>query len=227
MMRTAVFRLCGQSSGRTERRLPPSRTRASGRQVRFDPTKSLSLSEASIHSSAFDFFRPEAIERPAIRKVAQRPCASAETAGLSPGRSLETRRDGRLTASTISTRRFCGSRTPSAVCTSGWVSPLPTTEIAGRRHAVAHQRVLDRVGAAQRQRHVVVLRTRRVGVAGRRDAGTAALVLIGLRHLADASCSACCRQVRAIPVEEHHERRRGGPAPAAAAAAQPSGWPNL
>ena len=31
---------------------------------------------------------------------------------------------------TISTRRFCGSRTPSAVGTSGWLSPLPTTEIA-------------------------------------------------------------------------------------------------
>src|SRR5881394_1121661 len=31
---------------------------------------------------------------------------------------------------TISTRRFCGSRTPSAVGTSGWLSPRPTTAIA-------------------------------------------------------------------------------------------------
>ena len=31
---------------------------------------------------------------------------------------------------TISTRRFCGSRTPSPVCTSRPCSPRPTTEIA-------------------------------------------------------------------------------------------------
>ena len=33
---------------------------------------------------------------------------------------------------TISTRRFCGSRTPSPVCTSKPCSPRPITEIAGR-----------------------------------------------------------------------------------------------
>src|SRR6266851_8169779 len=52
------------------------------------------------------------------------------------------------------------------------------------RHAVADEGVLDRVGATQRQRHVVGFRTRRVGVAGRRDAG-AALGLEGIGRLLD------------------------------------------
>ncbi len=74
------------------------------------------------------------------------------------------------------------------------------------RHAVAHQSVLDRVGATQRQRHVVGFRTRRVGVAGRRDAG-ATLRLEGVGRLLDRR-QRLGRQVRAVPVEEHHERRR-------------------
>src|SRR5713101_9045522 len=52
------------------------------------------------------------------------------------------------------------------------------------RHALADQRVLDRVGTPQRQRHVVALRSRRVGMTGRRDAG-AALTLEGARCLTD------------------------------------------
>src|SRR5690242_15783462 len=49
-----------------------------------------------------------------------------------------------------------------------------------RRHAVAHQGVLDRIRTAQRQRHVVVLRTRAIGVAGRGDPGlTRGLELVG------------------------------------------------
>ena len=39
------------------------------------------------------------------------------------------------------------------------------------RHAVLDQRILDRVGATQRQRHVVVFRARRVGMAGSGDPG--------------------------------------------------------
>src|ERR671910_1048399 len=42
-----------------------------------------------------------------------------------------------------------------------------------RRHAFTHQGVLHRVRTTQRQRHVVALRARRVGVAGRGDAGIA------------------------------------------------------
>src|ERR1700682_1899233 len=49
---------------------------------------------------------------------------------------------------------------------------------------LADQRVLDGIGAAQRQRHVVALRTRRVGMASRRDAGTA-LALEGVGCLLD------------------------------------------
>ena len=107
---------------------------------------------------------------------------------------------------TISTRRFCGSRTPSPVGTSRLgFRPADDGDRLGR-HALAHQRVLDRVGAAQRQRHVVALRTRRVGVAGRRDAG-AALALEGRGRLTDRG-QRLVREVRAIPVEEHHEGRR-------------------
>ena len=85
---------------------------------------------------------------------------------------------------TISTRRFCGSRTPSAVCTSGWALAAADDRDRRRRHAVAHQRILDRVRATQRQRHVVGFRPRLVGVAGRRDAG-AALGLVGAGGLPD------------------------------------------
>src|SRR5262252_6478225 len=42
-----------------------------------------------------------------------------------------------------------------------------------RRNAIAHQRVLDDIGAPERQRHVVRLRPRGVGVAGGGDAGVA------------------------------------------------------
>ena len=108
---------------------------------------------------------------------------------------------------TISTRRFCGSRTPSAVWTSGW----PRHGRPRRSRSPARprdQRVLDGVGAAQRQRHVVVVRTRVVGVAGRGHAGAAALLVgraawLHRRHRLG-------RQVRAIPVEEHHEGWRCG-----------------
>ena len=37
----------------------------------------------------------------------------------------------------ISTRRFCGSRTPSAVGTSGLLSPKPRTEIADRIYRIS------------------------------------------------------------------------------------------
>src|SRR4029450_12968461 len=53
-----------------------------------------------------------------------------------------------------------------------------------RRHALTHQGVLHRVRATQRQRHVVAFRTRRVGMAGRRDARIA-LLLEGVSRLLD------------------------------------------
>src|SRR5687767_8384296 len=53
-----------------------------------------------------------------------------------------------------------------------------------RRHAFTHQGVLDGVGTTQRQRHVVALRARRVGVAGGGDARVA-LRLEGGGGLAD------------------------------------------
>ena len=107
---------------------------------------------------------------------------------------------------TISTRRFCGSRTPSAVCTSRPASPRPIDRDGRRRHTLADQSVLDGIRTTQRQRHVVGFRARRVGVAGRRDAGVT-LRLEGGSRLLDR-VQGLGRQVRAVPIEEHHERRR-------------------
>jgi hypothetical protein len=80
-----------------------------------------------------------------------------------------------------------------------------------RRHAVADQSVLDRVGATQRQRHVVAFRTRRVGVAGRRDA-RAALRLEGARRLlvADAGSAAPPAARRSPPSGTARARAAGG-----------------
>src|SRR6266853_1285163 len=96
---------------------------------------------------------------------------------------------------TISTRRFCGSRTLSPVGTSSWLSPLPMTVIAWAG-TPSDESVLDRVGTTQRQRHVVALRTGRVSMAGRRDAG-AALGLEGVGRLLDRR-QRLLRQVRAV-----------------------------
>ena len=52
-----------------------------------------------------------------------------ETAGLGPA-VPEVFVPGSSYWMTISTRRFCGSRTPSPVGTSSWLSPLPMTVIA-------------------------------------------------------------------------------------------------
>ena len=55
----------------------------------------------------------------------------------------------------ISTRRFCGSRTPGPVGTSRCVSPKPWIAIALLRHAVLDQFRGDRLGAPHRQALVV------------------------------------------------------------------------
>ncbi len=101
----------------------------------------------------------------------------------------------------ISTRRFCGSRTPWA----GGHQQMRLAEAMDgdrvARHAVAHQLGGDRVGAADRQAHVVLRRARRIGVAVDLDLRVLDVGRV-LRRFADDLAGAI-GQRRLIPVEEH------------------------
>ena len=68
-------------------------------------------------------------DRAHLRDLLSRRGAQKETAGL-PRPFLEVLVRGSSYWMTISTRRFCGSRTLSPVGTSSWLSPLPMTVIA-------------------------------------------------------------------------------------------------
>ena len=72
---------------------------------------------------------------------------------------------------TISTRRFCGSRTLSPVGTSSWGLALADNGDGLIGHALADHLVLHRVRAAKRQGHIIAVRAGGVGVTGRRDTG--------------------------------------------------------
>ena len=101
----------------------------------------------------------------------------------------------------ISTRRFCGSRTPGPVGTSRCVSPKPWMVIALRRHAILDQFGLHRLGAAHRQALVVLRRARRIGVAVHLDPRVLHLGRV-VRRFPDDLARAIGER-RLVPIEEH------------------------
>ena len=109
---------------------------------------------------------------------------------------------------TISTRRFCGSRTPSAVGTSGRLSPIGADADLAAADAACHQLGRHRIGAALRQALVVGRRAGAVGVAGHFDPRRLHPAGVG-RRLGD-DLPRAGRQVGAIPVEEDQVGARRG-----------------
>ena len=108
---------------------------------------------------------------------------------------------------TISTRRFCGSRTPGPVCTSRLRIAKTLDGDGALRHAVLDQLGLHRPGAADREALVVLMRARGVGVAVHLDARVLDAGGIVGRLLDDLARPIGERCL--VPVEEHQIGARG------------------
>ena len=103
---------------------------------------------------------------------------------------------------TISTRRFCGSRTPSGVGPRGSFIPRPATRaVSVARYAKPPENRSHGIRATLREPLVVAGGTRKIGVAGDLDLNRTTRLVMGYRGLEDLHPLG--RDVIFIPVEEH------------------------
>ena len=120
----------------------------------------------------------------------------------SNGRRRDLRSQSRLAQRMmISTRRFCGSRTPAPVGTSKCVSPNPWMPIAALRHAITNELARHCLGASYRQPLIVRRRTGRIRISVHLDARVLNVRRV-VRGLVD-DLARPISQCGLVPIEEH------------------------